>query len=240
MGWAEVMTPDGSMRVYRAVPPGPARGAVIVAQEAFGVNDHLVDVAQRLADEGWYTVVPELFHRSGSGTVVGYGDFSQVLPLLNATDDVAVLADLDATIELLHQCGFGDRSIGIVGFCWGGRVAFLAALRRPLSAAVTFYGGGIVSPRLPQFPPLMSEVGALQAPWLGLFGDQDQGIPVADVETLRQELADYATVDHQIVRYPEAGHGFHNDARAGAYHRASAADGWARTLAWFADHLQPA
>ena len=102
--------------------------------------------------------------------------------------------------------------IGIVGFCFGGRVSFLVALRYALGAAVGFYGGGIVTGRFPQFPALVDEVASLQTPWLGLFGDQDASIPVDDVEQLRTALR-RRTVDTEIVRYADAGHGFHCDQR---------------------------
>ena len=100
----------------------------------------------------------------------------------------------------LHDAGFADAQIGTVGFCFGGRVTFLIAAERALGAAVGFYGGGIVHARFPQFPALVDRTPSLKTPWLGLFGDQDTGIPIEDVETLRTALAD-APVDGEIVRY---------------------------------------
>jgi carboxymethylenebutenolidase len=240
MSWTETTTPDGPMRIFEAAPSGQARGAVIVIQEAFGVNDHITDVADRLAAEGWHAVAPDLFHRAGPDAIAPYDDMSKVLGLFEGLDDEGVLSDLDATIDVLHQRGFDNSSIGLVGFCWGGRVTFLAALRRSLGASVGFYGGGIVTGRFPQFPPLVGEVAALQTPWLGLFGDEDQSIPVDDVEALRSALSSSATVDHAVVRYPDAGHGFHCDARPASYAEAAAKDGWARTLGWFDTHLKAA
>jgi len=228
-------TTDGPMRVYEAVPDAPPIAAVIVIQEAFGVNHHIEDVTRRFADAGFHAVAPALFHRSGGGTAP-YDDFSKVLPMFEGLDDTALLTDVDATIEHLHGAGFADDHIGIVGFCMGGRVTFLVAVRRVLGAAVGFYGGGIVTARFPQFPPLVDEVAHLRTPWLGLFGDLDSGIPIADVEELRQKLDKEAPADHDVVRYPEAEHGFHCDVRP-SYNADAAADGWQRTLAWFADHL---
>ena len=238
MTWTEASTPDGPMRMYQADPSGLTRGAVIVIQEAFGVNDHITDVADRLAAEGWQAVAPVLFHRVGPDPIAPYNDFSKVLPLFEGLDDDGVLRDLDATVGVLHQHGFDNPSIGVVGFCWGGRVTFLAALRRPLGAAVGFYGGGIVTGRFPQFPPLVGECAALQTPWLGLFGDEDQSIPVEDVEVLRDALASSAKVDSVVVRYPGAGHGFHCDARSDGYVEVAAKDGWGRALSWFDTHLK--
>jgi carboxymethylenebutenolidase len=111
----------------------------------------------------------------------------------------------------------------------------MVALERRLGAAVGFYGGGIVTGRFPQFPPLVDRVGELQTPWLGLFGDEDQSIPIVDVEALRTAL-EGAPVDSEIVRYADADHGFHCDVRDG-YHEKAAADAWTRTLDWFARHL---
>jgi carboxymethylenebutenolidase len=95
-----------------------------------------------------------------------------------------------------------------------------------------------VSGRFPQFPPLVGEAAALQTPWLGLFGDDDESIPVDDVEALRRALSDSAKVDQGIVRYADAGHGFHCDARPNNYAAAAAKDGWVRTLGWFDSHLK--
>jgi len=234
----QVETADGAMRLYEAKPEGDARGAVIVIQEAFGVNDHIEDVTRRFADAGFHAVAPELFHRAGGDMTAPYDDFSKVLPLFEGLSDQALVTDVDAAIAHLGDAGFAPERIGIVGFCMGGRVTFLVALERALGAAVGFYGGGIVTARFPQFPALLDRVEELKTPWLGLFGDQDQGIPVADVEQLRTAL-ERAPVDTHIVRYEDADHGFHCDVRP-AYNPAAAKDGWERTLAWFDDHLAPA
>lgn len=230
----ELSTPDGPMDLYEARPDN-ARGAVIVIQEAFGVNEHIEDVTRRLAADDYHAVAPHVFHRAGGGTVP-YDDFSKVLPMLSGLSDDAFLVDVDATLDYLAGAGWAASRTGIVGFCMGGRVTFLVAAGRTLGAAVGFYGGGIVTTRFPQLPSLIEEAATLKTPWLGLFGDLDQSIPVDDVERLRAELKS-APVDTEIVRYPDAGHGFHNDVRPDHYHAASAADGWARTLEWFAAHL---
>jgi carboxymethylenebutenolidase len=230
----ELVTPDGAMDVYEAKPDGEARGAVIVIQEAFGVNDHIQDVTRRFAAEGYRAVAPALFHRAGGGSA-GYDDFSKVMPLFEGVNDDGILDDVDATIAHLDAEGFAPAQIGIVGFCFGGRVTFLVASRRTLGAAVGFYGGGIAAAGGLPFAPLIGESSTLQTPWLGLFGDQDKGISVESVEELRTAL-EQAPVDADIVRYADAEHGFHCDARA-SYHAESAADGWRRTLAWFAGHL---
>jgi carboxymethylenebutenolidase len=228
-------TPDGAMECFEATPDGDARGAVIVVQEAFGVNEHIRDVTRRFASAGFHAVAPSFFHRAGGG-VAEYGDFEKVIKLFEGVTDDGTLADIDATIEHLRTAGFSDAQIGIVGFCWGGRVTFLVSVRRAIGAGVGFYGGGIAgdSPLGPK--ALIDEAAALHTPWLGLFGDEDASIPVEQVEALREALQD-ASVANEIVRYEGAPHGFHCDARPDAFHQKAAADAWNRTLAWYDSHL---
>jgi carboxymethylenebutenolidase len=232
-----IPTADGPMRAHVAQPAGDPRGALIVVQEAFGVNDHIEDVTRRAAEAGYYAVAPDLFHRSGPGSVVEYGNFEKVMEYFkDVSGDDAVLMDIDGAIEHLHRAGYANRSIGVVGFCFGGRVTFLVALRRSLGGAVGFYGGGIVTGRFPQFPPLIGETPRLRTPWLGLFGDQDASIAVDDVEQLRGAL-EATSVDTEVVRYPDAGHGFHCDQRPD-YRPGDAKDAWGRALSWFRAHLR--
>jgi carboxymethylenebutenolidase len=229
-----LQTADGPMDLYDVVPDEPNGAAVIVIQEAFGVNDHIEDVTRRFAAAGFRAVAPHLFHRAGGGTAP-YDDFSKVLPLFEGLTDDALLMDVDAAVLHLAKAGFAEEAIGIVGFCMGGRVTFLVAAERALGAAVGFYGGGLVTARFPQFPPLVDRAGSLKTPWLGLFGDLDTSIPVEDVEAVRTALAD-APVETDVVRYADAEHGFHCDQRP-SYNADAANDAWQRTLSWF-DRLQ--
>ncbi len=226
-------TADGDMGLYDVEPEGEGRAAVIVVQEAFGVNGHIEDVTRRVAAAGYRAVAPHLFHRTGD-PVIDYGDYEKLMPHFSGLSEAGVLNDIDASIAYLEKAGFAPARIGIVGFCMGGTVAYLAAVRRPLGAAVTFYGAGVTEGRF-GMGSMVDLAGALQAPWLGLYGDEDAGIPVEQVEALRVALGS-AKVDTEIVRYPEAGHGFHCDMR-GDYHEPSAADAWRRTLAWFEKYL---
>jgi carboxymethylenebutenolidase len=231
-----VDTPDGQMRVFEATPEGDALGAIVVVQEAFGVNPHIEDVTRRAAAAGYHAVAPDFFHRSGPGSICDYGKFEKVMEFFQALgNDDAILNDVDGALGHLRANGFNDEQIGIVGFCFGGRVSFLVALRRALGASVGFYGGGIVNARFPQFPALAGDAASLQTPWLGLFGDDDASIPVDDVEQLRGAL-EAAKVDTEVVRYADAGHGFHCDKRED-FRADAAADAWQRTLGWFASHV---
>ena len=231
-----VQTADGDMGLYEAAPEGAARGAVVVLQEAFGVNGHIEDVSRRLAAAGYHAVAPHLFHRSGDPDL-DYDTIEKVLPHMGALSEQGLLDDLDAAVAHLSDAGFELANIGVVGFCMGGSVSFLAAARRPFGAAVTFYGGGVAESRF-GMPPLVELAPTLQTPWLGLFGDEDTGIPVDQVEALRAAAAK-APVPSEVVRYAEAGHGFHCDARPTSYHETSAVDGWRRATEWFATCLRP-
>ena len=226
-------TPDGDMGIYDAEPVGAVRGGVVVIQEAFGVNAHIEDVTKRFAAQGYRAVAPHIFHRTGD-PVIDYDDFEKIMPNFAALSERAILDDVDAALEYLQETGLPAARVGVVGFCMGGTVAFLVSVRRPVGAGVTFYGGGVSQGRLGMQSQL-DMAGALQAPWLGLYGDKDQGISVDDVEALRTAVAK-ASVDTEVVRYSDADHGFHCDARA-SYHEASATDAWGRTLAWFARYL---
>jgi carboxymethylenebutenolidase len=219
------------LSVYK--PSGSPKGAVIVVQEAFGVNDHIEDVARRFADEGWLAVAPHLFWRTGDPKL-GYTDMSQVMQHMQALTKDSVLTDVDVALAETAKEGVATARTGIVGFCMGGTVALVVDTERDLGAAVTFYGGGVKEGRF-GFPPLVDAAPHLRAPWLGLFGDQDKGIPVEQVEELRAAAAT-SGVPTEVVRYADAEHGFHCDQRD-SYNAAAARDAWRRTLEWFDRYL---
>jgi carboxymethylenebutenolidase len=228
-----IETSDGEMELFDVEPEGAPKGAVVVIQEAFGVTSHIEDVTRRVASSGYRAVAPHLFHRTGDPEL-DYTNFEKVMPHMQALTREGLLADLDATLGYLRAAGFEDSSIGVVGFCMGGSVTFLAATSYRLGAAVTFYGGGVAEGRF-GIPPLTELAKDLKTPWLGLFGDLDKGIPVEQVELLRTALAD-APESAEIVRYADADHGFHCDERP-SYHEASARDAWERTIDWFGEYL---
>lgn len=179
-------------------------------------------------------MAPQLFHRDGSPEIP-YDDFSSVMPYMANLTTQGITNDLTATTDFLSSLGFHAPNIAAVGYCMGGTVAFFAATLGTIGAAASFYGGGVATGRF-GFPPLLELAADLTCPWLGLYGDLDQSIPVDQVEALR-EATRAATVTTEIVRYPDAKHGFHCDARPDAYNEAAAVDAHARTLAFFAEHL---
>ena len=231
-------TADGPMTAYDARPEAElgagGRGGVIVVQEAFGVNAHIEDVTRRLAAAGYRAVAPHVFHRSGDPEL-SYDDLPAVLPHMQALTAEGLLADIDATVEYLTDGGLPQSRIAVIGFCMGGSVAAFVAARRRLGAAVSFYGGGVAEGRF-GMPPLVELAPEFVTPWLGLYGDQDQGIPVDQAEALR-DAALRASVPTELMIYEGAAHGFHCDARPQAFHEAAAADAWKRTLSWLEDNL---
>lgn len=229
----DVTVGDQTMGIYVADPEGEPRGAVVVVQEAFGVNDHIRDVTDRFAAEGYLGVAPRLYHRSGDPEY-GYDDPAEVMPNIMQLQADEIEADLEATFALLAERGFDLSRTAVIGFCMGGSISFIAGCFWKLGAAISFYGAGIAQSRF-GFPPLFDLAPTLQSPWLGLFGDLDTSIPIPEVEGLEKAVAD-APVDTEVVRYPDANHGFHCDARD-SYHEASAKDGWQRTLAFIEAHL---
>lgn len=229
-----IETADGPMNVVVARPNGQPRGAIVVVHEAFGVTTHIESVCASLAAAGWFAAAPTLFHRVET-QVFAYDDVASVMPAMQTLTRAGIDTDLDATVGLLAGQGFAAAATGIVGFCMGGSVALYAAATRALGAAVTFYGGGLATGRF-GFPPGLELGAALQTPWLGLYGDLDQGIPFADVEQLRT-FAGAAAVPTEVVRYPTGQHGFNCDDRPAVFDAAIAADARVRMLAWFDQHL---
>ena len=232
--WVELSTPDGPMASYVARPAGDARGAVVVVQEAFGVNGHIQDVTDRLATAGYLGIAPTFFHRAGGGTAP-YDDFAKVLPLYEGLTDDGILMDLDAVVAHLGTLGYEARRDRDRGLLLRG-AGHVPRVRVPGAGC----GGRLLRRRdrhrtVPAVPPLVEHAAELKTPWLGLFGDADGGIPIEDVELLRSALTG-ASEPSEIVRYEGAEHGFHCDQRS-SFHPAAAADAWARTLAWLEQHL---
>jgi carboxymethylenebutenolidase len=229
-------TGDGEMKCHQASPRGAGKfPAVIVLMEAFGLNDHIKDVAERVAAEGYVAIAPDLYYRE-SPNVVGYDQIPAAIALMQRLDDDKVMADVQRVITHLKAQTFvnGDR-IGMTGFCMGGRLTFLAACRLPgdIKAAVTFYGGGIAddSPTA-----VLNCADALQAPMLCLFGEQDPYIPRSQVKRIEDTLHALGK-SFEVKVYADAEHGFFCDERA-SYQPEAADDAWEITKSWFAKHLQ--
>ncbi len=231
-GEIQVPVAGGVLPAYRAQPEGAGPfPTVLVVQEIFGVHEYIRDVCRRLAQLGYQAIAPELFFRHGD--VTRLKSVQEILSTVVAkVPDGQVLADLDACAAWAQAHGGDSRRVGITGFCWGGRISWLYAAQRPqLKAAVAWYGrlDGLSNELTPSYP--LDVAGQIQVPVLGLYGGQDQNIPLADVERM-QALLDQGRSGSRIHVYADAPHAFHADYRP-SYRAAAAADGWQRLQQWF-------
>lgn len=232
--WTTLRTQDGPMKLYVARPEHPNGCAVIVLQEAFGVNDHIQDVTRRFATRGYVAMAPQMFHRTGTD-VVPYADHTQVMPLIGALGAEQIGIDIGAVVEHLHDSeGLEPAQIAIVGFCFGGRAAFTAATLTPgLGAAAVFYGPGIAAgPHA-----VLDRVGALTAPLVMHVGGQDPTIPNEQVDAIHAAMRNSGT-EFACYVYPDAGHAFACDARPHMYVAQDARIAWDRTYD-FLDRFLP-
>jgi len=208
--------------------------ALVVVQEAFGVNDHIREVAERFAAQGYYAVAPEFFHRSGSPEVA-YDDFPAAMAPMGELNKEGLTEDLLAASAFLVEAGYPAAATAVVGYCMGGTVAFYAATLGIVGAAASFYGGGVETGRF-GLAPLLELASDLQSAWIGLYGDLDKGIPVEQVEALRAAVS-ATSRPTEVHRYADAEHGFSCDARVAVYNEAAANDATSKTLRFFAEHV---
>ena len=204
---------------YRADPTGKAVAGIVVIQEIFGVNHHIRAVCDRLAGEGYAAVAPALFDRTEKNFECGYtpDEIANARKFVANPDWGAMMRDTQAAIDELKGAG----PVAIIGFCMGGTVAFMAANKLDgLSAAIGYYGGNIAknADLKPKVPTLLH------------FGDQDQSIPMSDVEIVKQTRPDCE------IHIYHAGHGFSCDER-GSYNEAAHKAAWERTLGWLTKYV---
>lgn len=226
----QISAPDGKMRALLARPAGSGKHpAAVVVMEAFGLNEHIKNVAKRIAAEGYVALAPDFYYRE-KDAVVGYDQLPEAIRLMQSLNDDKIVQDVDAVIRYLKaQDSVRADRIGITGFCMGGRISFLAACEsKDLRASAPFYGGGIGG--------LLDRAQKLGCPVLLFFGDQDPFIPNEEVEQIRSTLAKPGK-PAEVKVYPGAQHGFFCDERS-SYHPEAARDAWQRLLDFFARHLE--
>lgn len=221
MGTAiELTSPDGfRLSAYRAEPAGTPRGGLVVVQEIFGVNAHIRSVCDGYAADGYLAVAPALFDRYQRGVDWGYTpeDIARGREVRAQADAAAALMDVVAARDAAAQAG----RVGIVGYCWGGFIAWLAAARVDgFACAIAYYGGGM--------PDAIGE--KPRCPVLTHFGEQDAMIPVAGVQALA------AAHPAMEVHLYAAGHGFNCDQRA-SFDPAAAVLARERSLAFLRRHV---
>jgi carboxymethylenebutenolidase len=216
------------------------RGAVIVVNEIFGIHEYIKDVCRRFAREGYVAMAPDYFDRAGDPAPLT--DMAAIRTIVAAANHEQVMGDTEGAVAWLKAQSFANGNIGITGFCWGGTVVWMASARFPdIKAGVAWYGR-LVRPQpggwgADEDRPWPYDIGGtLHTPVLGLYAENDRGIPLESVEQMRASLqaADNPSRS-EIIVYPGVGHGFHADYRE-SYNAEAAADGWARCLAWFRDH----
>jgi carboxymethylenebutenolidase len=187
---------DGhELDAYGAEPTGEAKGGVVVVQEIFGVTDHVKRVADQYAAAGYKVIAPAMFDRVKRNVTLDYSEIEQGREYMRKLVWPDTLADVEAAANEVRGAG----SVCVVGFCWGGTVAHVAASDLTLDAAVSYYGGGVAK-MLDKKP---------RCPIVYHFGDQDAAIPLSDVEKIQQ-----ASPGSPVFVYPGAGHGFNCDERA--------------------------
>jgi carboxymethylenebutenolidase len=224
--YVDLTTDDGAMRAFVARPDGPGRHpGLLVFQEALGVNAQIRGVAERWAREGYVAVAPELFHRVAPGFEESVLDMSVLMPLIKSVTTGGLVTDARAAHAWLVARDDVDASrIAAVGFCMGGRAAYVANSELPLAASISYYGGGIA-------PALLDRAARLHGPQLFFWGGRDTNIPteqhraVTDaVRAARKRFVD--------VEFSEANHGFFNEQIPGRHDPAAAAESWALSVAF--------
>jgi len=235
-GDIRIKVADGEMPGYFARPKGKANPPVIlVAMEIFGLHEYIKDVTRRLAKLGAFAVAPDYYFRKGVD-LTKISDIKELLPIVNAKPDAELFSDLDSTVAWAKTEGGNTSRLGIIGFCRGGRTVWeYSAHNKNLKAGVAFYGSLVDPPAQKEggkWPKSPTELAAdVKAPVLGLYGAADQGIPVAQVEAMKEALAK-AKKKTEFKIYPDAPHGFHADYRP-SYRKEAAEDGWNQAIAWF-------
>jgi carboxymethylenebutenolidase len=219
MSTLQLLAADGNhLSAYVVKPQGTPRGAVVVVQEIFGVNSHIRRVAEQYAAEGYLAIAPAMFDRLQKGVDLGYdaaGMQAGIELMMKATNE-GTIADVNAAIDAVAHAG----AVGMVGYCWGGRVTYLSGCKTNIAAGVAYYGGGIAQ--------LLHETP--RCPMMFHFGERDSHIPLDDVGKIR------ATFPAGTYHLYPAGHGFNCSDRAD-FDAASARLAFDRSIEFFRRHV---
>src|SRR6516164_4668306 len=230
-GDVKIKVSDGEMPGYFARPKGVSNPPVVlVAMEIFGLHEYIRDVTRRLAKLGAFAVAPDYYFRKGDLTKVT--EMPALFPVVNAKTDTELFADLDATVAWAKSQGGNTDRLGIMGFCRGGRTVWRYSTHSPsLKAGVAFYGS-LADAHSEAMPVnAIDSAAQVKEPVLGLYGAEDQGIPVDQVNQMKDALQKAGkTAEFKI--YPGAPHGFHADYRP-SYRKEAADDAWKEMQAWF-------
>lgn len=209
---------DGhELDAYLAEPKGKPKGGIVVVQEIFGVTHHIERVADQFAAQGYKVIAPAMFDRVERSVTLAYSEIDKGREYMRRLEWPSTLADVEAAVNEVR--GAGD--VAVVGYCWGGTVAHVAASELEIDAAVSYYGGGVAKllDKKPRHPIMYH------------FGDQDASIPLADIELIKK-----AAPKSPLHVYPGAGHGFNCDER-GSYSAKDAKLAFERSIEFLNEQL---
>ncbi len=225
--WETIAVNNSPMRCYLALPQAVPVPGVLVCMHGPGVDEFIQDICERLAAHGVAALAPDLYHRQPE---------PRDEPWTKIKDTEALQAMAQAVKELKALADVDLARIGVIGFCMGGRLAFLHAANNPaLRAAVMFHGGNILVAR-DGLPSPFEQAKNIQAPVLGLFGADDQNPSPADVQQIDAELTRWGKA-HEFHSYAGAGHAFLNFTRPAVFRETQAQAAWATCLAWLNQYL---
>jgi carboxymethylenebutenolidase len=226
--WIDIPTDTDSFQGYLAVPKTGSGPAVIILQEIFGVNGHIRSVADQYAADGYVALAPDVFWRTQPRVELGYDgpDRDKAMELLQKTNLDAAVADVGAAAKALRALPEVTGQVAAIGYCFGGRLAYLAAAEGSVDVAVAYYGGGIQN--------ALDRADQIKAPIQFHYGELDAHIPADAVDAVRQRFA--GRKDSELYVYGQADHGFNCGDRASFNAKASAlAHG--RTLTFLGAHM---
>ena len=213
----------GNTGGYLATPKQGSGPGVVVIQEWWGLVDHIKDVCDRFADEGFVALAPDLYHGKSTKSPDEAGKLMMAMRIDEAERDLTAAAQYLLTLDSTTS----DK-VGVVGFCMGGALSLYTATKNPqVGAAVVFYGG---------HPKVKPDLPNLHAPVLGLYGEKDRSVTPASAHELERQVKALGK-QIEVIVYPGADHGFFNDMRPEVYNAEAAADAWRRTLAFLRENL---
>lgn len=235
-----VINDDLAIDAYLATPSQEGTfPAIVVIQEVFGVNSHIREITERLAKEGYVAIAPAIYQRQAPGFEVGYSEADLELgrKYKNQTKAEELLSDIQATINYLYNLPQVKKSgVGIIGFCFGGHVAYLAATLDRIKATASFYGAGITNSCPGGGEPTITRTKDIKETIYCFFGTADPLIPNEQVDRIEAELQKQH-IAHKIFRYEGANHGFMCDRRS-SYNPDAAKDAWQKVLDLFSQKLE--
>jgi carboxymethylenebutenolidase len=226
--WIDIPAGSDSFGAYMALPKSGKGPAVIIIQEIFGVNGHIRAVTEQYAQDGYVAIAPDIFWRTQPRVELTYAgaDRDKGIELLQKTNVDLAVADIGATAAALRAMPEVTGKVATIGYCFGGRLAYLAAAQGTVDAAVAYYGGGIQN--------LLDQAPKVKVPMQFHYGELDSGIPMSAVGEVKASFAGRDNAEFHI--YPNADHGFNCTDRA-SYHQHSAALAHGRTLTFLGERL---